>query len=479
MKQVARRSFLKGSILGSVGLAATGLRAGSGSSALGTVEDLSVDLCVVGGSTTGVFAAVRAAEAGLTVALVENTAVFGGTATVGFVPVWHPLCSMKGKPLVGGLTRQIVERLTARGEAVTHVQSKDPCWRDSSLNVSALSIALDELVCEHPTIVPMLSTRFVAAETDRPGHVTRVFVEDKDGRKSIAAKCFIDASGDADLLARAGFETWKLPPCDLQAHTLCAIIANEKAVRLRHPDFSFHAVLEPKNGGGFKHVFGWDHEVVGCPDVTFNAFTRVSSCDPSVAGDLTRAMLEARAQLKRIVDHANRMFPMPPGEPKIALVSVAPMLGVRESRHARCLYSVTREDVLSGRTYDDVIAKGIYRIDVHEGKGIRFLNLDGTQNLMSVGDDGKVVWTNSRWCPEGSPIPDHYEVPYRAIVPKGSENVLCAGRMLDCSRDAYGALRVMINCNQMGEAAGAAAARVVKEGLAVDKAYPGYVAALG
>ena len=34
--------------------------------------------------------------------------------------------------------------------------------------------------------------------------------------------------------------------------------------------------------------------------------------------------------------------------------------------------------------------------------------------------------------------------------------------MVDCEREAYGALRVMVNCNQMGEAAGRAAVRAVK-----------------
>lgn len=439
-----------------------------------TSQALSFDIAVIGGSTTGVFAAVRAAEKGMKVALVENNALFGGTATAGFVPVWHSMQSLDGsKAVIGGLTKAILDRLAARGEAVTHNKNKAPVWRTSSLNVAALSIALDELVAEHPSITPMLSTRFVAAETDRPGHVTRAYVEDKDGRKALEAKFFIDCSGDADLLERAGFRTWKLKPCDMQAHTLCAIVANEAVVKKRHPDFSFHAVLDPRSGGGFKHVFGWDHAVIGCPDVTFNAFTRVSDLDPSLAGDLTRAMLEARAQLRRIIDHANKLFPMPPNEPKLAIVSIAPMLGIRESRHVTCLYSVTREDVLSGRMYDDVIARGTYRIDVHEGKGIRFLNLDGTENLMYVDDAGIVRWKNSRWRAEGTPSPECYSIPYRALVPVGSENVLCAGRMLDCSRDAYGALRVMVNCNQMGEAAGLAAAKAVKDGLSAAKAYAG------
>lgn len=92
---------------------------------------------------------------------------------------------------------------------------------------------------------------------------------------------------------------------------------------------------------------------------------------------------------------------------------------------------------------------------------------------MHVDDAGIVQWTNSRWRAEGTPSPACYSIPYRAIVPVGSENVLCAGRMLDCSRDAYGALRVMVNCNQMGEAAGLAAAKAVKSGLPAVKAYAG------
>lgn len=429
------------------------------------------DVVVIGGSTTGVFAAVRAAEKGMRVALVENNAVFGGTATAGFVPVWHSMHSMSGRRIVGGLTQLVVERMTARGEAESCTTGGQDGAVATSLNTAALSFALDELVAGHSSITPMLSTRFVAAETDRPGHVTRVFIEDKDGRKALSAKFFIDCSGDADLVHRAGFETWKLPPCDLQAHTLCAIVANGKAVRRRHPKFSFQTVLDPTNGGGFDHVFGWSHPVVGCPEVEFNAFTRVSGYDPSVASDLTKATLEARRQLKAIVDHANRLFPMPDGEPKLAVVAIAPMLGIRESRHVKCLYSVTREDVLTGRSFDDCIARGTYRIDIHEKEGIRFLNLDGTEDLMRVNNVGRVEWVHSRWRPESDGVTDHYEIPYRAIVPKGSENVLCAGRMLDCSRDAYGALRVMVNCNQMGEAAGLAAANAVRNGLSAEHAF--------
>jgi hypothetical protein len=92
---------------------------------------------------------------------------------------------------------------------------------------------------------------------------------------------------------------------------------------------------------------------------------------------------------------------------------------------------------------------------------------------MAQGEDGEIRWEKGRWLPAGEPCATWYEVPYRALVPKGSVNVLCAGRMVDSTRDAYGALRVMVNCNQMGETAGLAAARAVREGLAAPDAYAG------
>ena len=469
-----RRDFLKGSVLGSVGLSVTG--AGSARAAeTAAAEAGSFDLCVVGGSCTGVFAAVRAAEAGLRVALVERNMYFGGTATAGFVPVWHSLHSFDGKErLVGGLTQLCIDRMLARKAAVCNQQGTKGSENSfCTFNTSALLLELDRLVRETKGIRPFLGAHFVAAETDRPGHVTRVLIEDKSGRRAIAARFFIDCSGDGDLVHRAGFRTWTLPKCDLQAHTLCALLSGADALQRAHPEFSFSEMMHPRRGAGLDHVFQWGAQVVGCPSLMFLAATRVGDCDPTDADDLTRGTFEARAQLQRIVDAANREFPTE--GPGLAIAAIAPEMGLRESRHAECLCRVTGEDVLSGREYADVIAKGTYRIDIHEGKGIIFRYLDGREYEMTQNPaDGSIRHRHGRWRPEGGPTPKCYQIPYRAIVPRGSENVLCAGRMLDCSRDAYGALRVMVNCNQMGEAAGRAAAKAVKEGLPAAKAYPGY-----
>ena len=432
------------------------------------------DVCVVGGSCTGVFAAVRAAEAGMRVAIIERNYYFGGTATAGFVPIWHSLFSLDGsRRIVGGLTQRVIDRLVARGLATLN----DPKGGKSesvycNLNTAALQEELDRMV-QRSGVRAFLGADFVTAETDRPGHVTRAVIEDKSGRRAIAARFFIDCSGDADLVARAGFETWKPPREALQAHTLCALVTGVERLRKAHPDFSFSEVMKPSRGAKLNHVFQWEAPVPGCPEATFLAATRVSACDPTDADDLTCGMFEARAQLKRIVDAANRAFPT--DGPGLHVAAVAPQLGLRESRHLCGLYRVTGQDVLSGREFPDVIAKGTYRVDIHEGKGIKFRYLDGREwEMLQDLKTGEIQTRHGRWRPEGTD-PECYQVPYRAIVPKGSENVLAAGRMLDADREAYGALRVMVNCNQMGEAAGCAAAKAVKEHLAAADAYPGFV----
>ena len=435
----------------------------------------SFDVCVIGGSCTGVFAAVRAAEAGLKVALVERNMYFGGTATAGFVPVWHSLYSSDGTERVaGGLTQLLIDRMVAKGLAKVH----DPKSRFTDsvyayFNTSALVLELDRIVKEHPSIRTFFGAHFAAAETDRPGHVTRVLVEDRSGRRVIAAKFFIDCSGDGDLLDRAGLGTWKLPKEEMQAHTLCALLAGVGRVWEKHRDFSFNEMMHPRRGAKLNHVFQWWAPVIGCPELTFLAATRVGSCDPSDADDLTRGTFEARAQLERLIAAVNREFPT--DGPGLQIAAIAPEMGIRESRHATCLYRVTGEDVLSGREFPDVIAKGTYRIDIHEGKGITFRYLDGREEKMVQNPaDGSIEVKHGRWRPEGGKTPKCYQIPYRAIVPKGAENVLCAGRMLDAARDAYGALRVMVNCNQMGEAAGRAAAKAVREGFRAADAYPGF-----
>lgn len=103
-----------------------------------------VDVCVLGGSCTGVFAAVRAARLGARVVLVERQGRFGGTATNSLVNIWHSLYDTEQKrQIIAGLTEEVLGRLKRR-DAVTQLSDRGPY----AFNSEELAIELDELVTE-------------------------------------------------------------------------------------------------------------------------------------------------------------------------------------------------------------------------------------------------------------------------------------------------------------------------------------------
>jgi len=77
-----------------------------------------------------------------------------------------------------------------------------------------------------------LHTRFAAPALEG-GRPVAAVVEDKSGRRAVAAEVFVDASGDADLAHRAGLECWSMG--DLQPPTTCAVLRGLAAVRERNP----------------------------------------------------------------------------------------------------------------------------------------------------------------------------------------------------------------------------------------------------
>ena len=55
------------------------------------------------------------------------------------------------------------------------------------------------------------------------------------------------------------------------------------------------------------------------------------------------------------------------------------------------------------------------------------------------------------------------------MVSKKADNVVMSGRMISTDRSAFGGIRVMVNLNQVGEAAGVTASLAASENKAVSK----------
>lgn len=150
------------------------------------------------------FAAVAAARLGAKVAIVELNGFFGGVATASLVNIWHSLWDLRREnKIVGGLTEEVIDRLR-RVDAVTeHFRSAPGMGSNHyELNSEVLKFELDHLVVE-AGIRPFLHTMFVCPVVE-DGRMTVAIIEDKSGRRAIRARQFIDATGDADVIARMG-----------------------------------------------------------------------------------------------------------------------------------------------------------------------------------------------------------------------------------------------------------------------------------
>jgi hypothetical protein len=123
-----------------------------------------------------------------------------------------------------------------------------------------------------------------------------------------------------------------------------------------------------------------------------------------------------------------------PGCENAYIVMESPNIGTRESRRVIGEYILHENDLLAGRRFPDVIAKGGPRgPDAHSVTGL-------------WGDGVASQWDKV------------YDIPYRSLVPQKIDNLLVAGRCISATHLAFGAIRDQATCMSTGEAAGAAAA---------------------
>jgi hypothetical protein len=221
-------------------------------------------------------------------------------------------------------------------------------------------------------------------------------------------------------------------------------------------------VFDPRLPGALAKGFLWSAKNVGSHDDTMVAGTRVNGANCADADQLTQAEIEGRRQARRICDLLRQHVR---GGNCVSLAQLPAYIGIRETRHAECLHQLTETEVLTGVRFPDAVANGSYRVDVHHSDkaGLTFRYLDGAE--IYVDQDGAHV--RGRWREPQAVNPTFYQIPYRSLVPRGATNVLVAGRLTDADRGAYGAIRVMVNCNQTGEAAGVAAWLALQHGVPV------------
>ena len=174
---------------------------------------------------------------------------------------------------------------------------------------------------------------------------------------------------------------------------------------------------------------GWGYKVPGSPDVHMCAYTHVFNTLATDAKQLTAAEIEGRRQIRAMMDIARKYG----GEKnRPSLLNLPANIGIRETRVFQADSKLEKEEVLECKRFPNAIANGTYPIDVHDPQSGKF----------------KIQQVKG----------DFYQVPLSTMVNSKARNIVMAGRMISSSREAFGAIRVMVNLNQVGEAAGVLAA---------------------
>jgi hypothetical protein len=393
------------------------------------------DIVVAGAGPAGFAAALTAGRLGARVLLVEQTGAVGGIATSGLMSHWTGDSE-------GPLYEEILQRAAVPGPEETCA------WRQV-INPEKLKLLLLEMLVE-ARVDPLLYTIAAAPLMDGT-RVRGLIVENKSGRHAYTARVVIDASGDGDVAARAGapFRLGRESDGGMQPVTIMFKIAgvdtagavfpgafedNREVPKGRIQDLG-KAALPPPAG----HVLLYRSSLPGIVSVNM---TNMIGIDGTQAADLTRGELACRRQIGAIVDFLRASVP---GYEHCFVISVASLIGVRETRHIQGGYTLTAEDIVEARRFDDwIVTRASFNFDIHNLKGSG-LDQDGAQKHFRA--KGK------------------YSIPYRCFVPEGVDGLLLAGRCISGTHKAHSSYRVMPICVNMGQGVGTAAVVACRDGV--------------
>ena len=398
-----------------------------------------VEVLVVGAGPAGCGAALAAARQGAKTLLVEQFNCVGGMATSGL------MSNFSGSPQ-SPFVRELLDAMEqhAPGCAVDGCRPNGRAIRHEALK----SVLLRKLV---EAGVGLRLYTFACGAIMEGTRIKGIVCESKTGRQAILARVVIDCTGDGDIAARAGaaFQRGREEDQVCQPVTLMFRVGGVDYARAVFPP-SFESYVQIPKGEiqalGKSHLpFPAGHVLLyrtALPGEVCVNMTNVIGIDGTRAEDLTRAELVCREQMDAIVLFLRDFVP---GYENCFLVASAQGVGVRETRHFKGCRTITAEDILDARVFDDwIAARNAFNFDIHNTKG-HGLDANGAQRAFrSKGE---------------------YTIPYGACVPETVEGLLLAGRNISGTHKAHSNYRVMSICLNMGHGVGTAAAVAVRDGV--------------
>ncbi len=398
------------------------------------------DVVVCGGGPAGWVAATAAARQGCRTAIIERFGFFGGMATSGLVV---PLSGFyhKGKRVVGGIPWEFVRRMEQEGAALVELPKGHV-----SFDPEYYKLIAQRMVREAG--VDIYSNSWVSGCQAENGEIYNVIMENKNGAEAVEGRCFIDATGDADLCRMAGAPMMAREG-SCQPLSLCFILSGVDVTTDLLKDSIHHDGKggKPSSNAVIHQYLDELSKTMEVPDFGGPWFNTLVTGD-SVAVNMTRtaawstdnrdymeAECRMREEMYRLVGLLKERFE----EFKHCSVTAsAVQAGIRESWHIKGVHTLTDEEMMEGTPFEDTIARSAHPMDIHIANSSK-------QTLIAMEKAGFI--------------------PYRSMVTGEIRNLIAAGRCVSAERKAFASIRVMAPVMAMGEAAGVAAAICCRTGV--------------
>lgn len=402
------------------------------------VDDYSLyDVVVVGTEPEGIVAAVAAARSGSKTLLIQGQEGFGGTMIAARLNSIDMNYGPGGVLLTQGLFQDFFQ---AMGGDSFDVQEGERYFS---------SLIEEE---ENLTFIRSQGWDLFTPKEDR---LERLSVYDGDVVKIIKGDRFIDASGDAELAARAGVP-YRVGKEDLgyEAQMSVTLVFEISGV-------DWNVVMDylrndgnPDSGANERSAWGFapivTHYETTDPQMMLRGLNMGRQKDGSV---LINGLLiydvdpldpvSKQDGIDRAIEEIGYIEPFlkewVPGFEEAYLSDYASHLYIRESRYIEGLYRLNINDLMGNQMFWDKIALGSYPIDLHP---------------TIVGHWGVILGR-----------PAAYSIPFRCLTPVNRTNLLVVGRSASFSSLAAGSARVIPIGMAMGEAAGIASSYSLREDI--------------